>query len=409
MKINNQIDLFFQTSINDMRIRTRPRHPHRNLLGGGVFQRLENKADSFLSESRYWLRGKEINLYDKKAVANPIKKRFNSSIDKIKSIAQAIFYFLPGTILKAFVWIYDFSYVKQRNAKVLELLRTQSQKQTDFMKDCSSIHLIPSKTFTKERILQTGSLATLPKELINLILIELNDQDLTSFALTCKENYLTVEEFLCKPAFLFNRYPPLIVKAMGTEKFCQIPFSRLDGAWQAIFEKSQTFVDFFEQDINITAAVNEIELLMFDIEDIEIEKKEIQFSSLMQNDPIQRIQFKNRNALIFRIRNNLDKQEYTFVITKFKNKWMVVAYKLPPSIWLFLNDLRYHEEAPKVLDYLSRLFNGEPCGCFPENLNSTIEVNYQQNKASELLQEGPLVCEDGITPVIQLWPAISKA
>ncbi len=87
-------------------------------------------------------------------------------------------------------------------------------------------------------------------------------------------------------------------------------------------------------------------------------------------------------------------------------KWRVITPLLSGGMFLFLNDMYFHEDIPIVKDYLKRLFRGESCGNFPDDLNLDIQINYQQAKASDLLNEGPLLCPDGMTPVVQLWPAV---
>lgn len=402
MNINNQFQLFFKTSV--VGLSWQPQLRGRPFFG--FFYHLERKADFFLSESRYWLNGRDITIHDTEIEVEEIERNFSSVVDKIKSIAKAIFYFIPGALLKAFVWISDYSYVKQRNKYTLEKLNALSKEKADFTKNCEQPHLLITKKFTQEISQNNSPFNIIPQDLQFYILSFLNHRNLASFARTCKANYTLASNFSLLPSTQCRYYPNLIVEAMGKEKLSQLPFSTLDDNWLIFFKNSHEILDLLEKEQEGEASglyIGEIELLLM-TQTLNSNFEE-QILSSMTNNSIQRIQFNDGNALVFQIKNNIDNKNYILIISKIKEKWTLVTPKLSAGLWLFLNDLHFHKEAPKVVDYLKRLFNGQPCGSFPENLNPN-RIDYKTQKASEVLQEGPLLCPDGKTPVIQLWPSL---
>ena len=224
-------------------------------------------------------------------------------------------------------------------------------------------------------------------------------KDLVSFAKTCKQYYNLAASVSSDTSREERLYPSLLIEALGKGKLAIFPFSALPNAWQVIFSniKAYTTVVFEEG-----CRLNEADLILMSTSYNMFNEKEL--TSLMKNEAIQKIQRKEGPAVIFRLKDNILNKELTFVLAKENDKWMIVTRNLSGGMWIFLNDIRYHEDAPKVVDYLKRLFKGEPCGSFPEHLNSAFQTNFPKDKASEILNEGPRTCADGVTPVIQLWP-----
>jgi hypothetical protein len=73
------------------------------------------------------------------------------------------------------------------------------------------------------------------------------------------------------------------------------------------------------------------------------------------------------------------------------------------AMMMLLNDIRFSTTVPELKDYLKRLFKGEACGNFSDQFNADIRVNFQAARAGISLIEGPRICPDGRTPVMQLW------
>lgn len=386
MKINNRFNLFFCTTIFDIRMGA---FPHRHPL----FDVIERKANHYLEEFHFLLKGKQITVFDGEVIVETRTKNYATTVIKIKSILKTIFYFVPAVLLKAFVWIFDFSYVNQRTKSIFELLKRQS----DFTHQ-SDPHIIPAKVFTQIHA-QEQSPLNIPIDLQSHISLFLDDKDVASFALTCKENYNSAERFSAKPHNQCKYFPRLIVQTLGMSKLTTLPFSKLPGIWQVLFKNQEEWLsDGFEN----PSSIEEVQLLLM----CHTMKSgcHVELSSLMDNSSIQQVQLPKGRALILRVRDNILNEEKTFVVAKIKENWTIISRYLSGAMYLFLKDMYLNEDTPKVTDYLTRLFKGEPCGSFPDDLNSKIKIKYEQEKASDRLEEGPRLCSDGITPVIQLWP-----
>ena len=342
MRINNQTYLFFCTTICDVRFFEVNR---RQLFS--FFDRLEKKADDYLAETRHWLKGKRITIHTNEIIITDDNNHYIRLIDKTVSIAKAVFFFIPGIVIKAFVWTFDFSYVQRRNKLIFE-----NEKKIDDFKEKFDIK---------------------PPINPNPPILPVNQ---------------------------IKDYPDLLVEALGNEKFSKLHFSPLPDAWMILFENAKKEVADFLEDPDIETTDAHF-MLLCQTANVNIEK---QLTSLMENDSIQKIKTPEGCGFILRVKDNLSHQEQALVIAKVKGKWMVITRHLSEGLWLFLNDLRFYDQAPKVLDYLKRLFNGEPCGNFPKKLNDHIKINYLKAKASDTFIEGPRLCPDEKTPVIQLWP-----
>lgn len=403
MNINSQFDLFFYTHIWELNYRNPSLHR---------LDFLERVADNLLAESRYWLNIKEkhISLINRSqsTVRTIDINDYTSLVAKIYSLAKAILGFIPAVLIKASVWILEFSYIYQRNKRILELLKEQS----DFKRQCNpQDYFIQPKQFSQKPKEQNQSKFNCFFKGLQLHTLSfLGDKDIVSFAHACKENYELAAHFSSKPANQCRNYPNFIIETLGKEKLSEFSLSTLPEGWQVLFNtilrkgKQWGNVSFLEQ-TQIELKKAEIFLNHLFI----VGPTEEDLSSLMGNEAIQRIQLPEGPGLIIRVRDNMINQEHIFVIAKVEEKWIVVTSRLSPAMWLFLNDLRFHNHVPLVIDYLRRLFNGEPCGNFPyeldpQNINyqGGIEINYQQVKASDVLQEGPLLCPDGRTSRIQL-------
>lgn len=390
MEINSRLYLFFCTSISDLRMNT-PNSLTRS-LGFTFLGRMERKADYCLEEFRSLLKGKYIVINDEELSLRSCTRNYATTASKIKSIFKAIFYFVPGVLLKAFVWIVEFSYINQRSKCIFNLLKARS----DFTKQCSlQPDMIHREKFNHPSTQEQSTFRT-HADLQSHISSFLDDRDTASLTLTCKEKYNSSAPF--NP---YKHFPRLIVDSLGVDNIAALPLVRLPGVWKSIFKATEEMYDKFNlQDLSVRRAG----FLLYCQRGSS--GSNLESSSLMKNSPIQQIKLPKGRALIIRTKDNLLNEENTFVIAKIKNEWTIATFGLSPAMWLFLKDIHFQEGTPQLIDYLARLFKGLPCGSFPEDLNKSIKIDYEQKKASECLQEGPRVCPDGITPVIQLWPAL---
>lgn len=392
MKIsNNHFSLFFLNTISDL----------RSEGIGRVFSTLngiEKWGDRNLAEFRYWLNGKRIYLDNELVYQEPEKRSYTSSYIKIQSIISLIFCTIPGVFAKIFVWIVDFEYISNRNKQIFELY----QKQLNFEKKFDSrVHKIQHKVFKAPSQEQNDSrFNLLPAELKLFIMSFLNDKELAHLAMTCKENYLLTLDSFSKDSYSFIRAPSAIIEAMGKEKFSLLPISVLPQAWFFLFKKAPELAEDLINmtfDCQLASTFLLVQTMQGNIEN--------ELSALMKNHSIQRIQMPEGKGLIVRVKDNVHKGVRTFVIAQVSNKWMIITHHLSGGLWLFLNDMRFHNEVPIVVDYLRRLFKGEPCGNFEDNSNDHVDIDYHKSKASDILNEGPRLLPDGVTPVIQLWPS----
>ncbi len=209
MEIFNTIHLFYFNNITDIRSGIEPRRPLFSF-----FDRAEGKGNAYLEEARYWLKGKRMTLFTNEVIVEPNNKNYNSLISKIQSIAKAILYFIPGILIKSFVWTFDFSYVNQRNRRVTELLKRASS----FTRQCDlRPHFFQPEQFAQPAIEQRQSnFNNIPHDIQFFeILPFLKDRDLGALAQTCKQNHKLVFDFSADEIFQLRDYPPFIVEALG--------------------------------------------------------------------------------------------------------------------------------------------------------------------------------------------------
>lgn len=407
--INHSISIFFNVNVKD----ERSNPPVESSLSP-FFKVLEEQADNFLVISSY--------LFNKDAygrISNLKVLKFNhtgitrdwirypqSKNSHITRLFKAIVCLIPAIILKGFVWICNSSKIKARNKPIIEFLKQEIEKQKQLAdKDAQSRGFsnkflsLPSFsiTFKTQPKPQSGPLHLLPLELYKSILAFLDCRSLANLSKTSKKDYIEIKTYLSDPLNQWVFYPDLIVKALGIEEIKALPSLKLPNNWQAKWIASGI------QDQEIRKGM--FERYAYSCYTLDNATSSLFLSyaqSFFMNKSIQKLE--NKRGLIMQLKNNMEQNTHLFMIANFQGKWVVLSSGNVSQLTLFLQDIRFGHEVPKLQDYLQRLFKGEPCGAFPFDLNNKIKITYAQGqKASDLLNEGPRFCKDGVTPVIQLW------
>jgi hypothetical protein len=375
-----------------------------------VSNNCERFADSCLAESRYWWGGRKIELYADHAIVNKEERSFTTTVDKVKSLATAFFLFLPGILLKSLRWLTNFCEIGRRNQLITEYLNRKQNcaKQYGFNR------VKPIIAFENNYDSQTESkFMLLPQEIKRHILSFLEqDTNRARLALTCKENYCLTAQFDELPDVIFQsltkNLPAVIIQSIGKDTLMNLPHEALPESVQLLCQDARLHAKFLDTLLPIDVNQAQIFLCWFQSEDYP--KLIENFFNWMGSHAIKIISTPKGLGLAIRLKNNmpenfLNQEQQALIITKIKGKWKVLGINTSGSMWLFLNDMRFYNNLPEVKDYLERLFKGEHCGNFSDTLNYGVQVDYNKSRASSLLQEGPRTCQDGKTPVMQLWPA----
>lgn len=373
--------------------------------------RFEQLADKGLTAFRHCFGGNRIILFLAKDPVILFKHPetdypYESTKHKVASYILGFVFFIPCLALKTGVWIYHFRQIRERNNNILNSLKEMKQRD-ELM---ASMPNLSVKVGLSSPVTATSSFyLRLPDVLQLHSLSFLSARDVAVASRTNRTIYqLSQSGTLARLKELreLSYFPDFFVDLVKKENikdmrdlhqvFSQpnVPLQR-----RMIYTYALGFKPLYlfneKNKLTFTSKTHPLFLVSYRT----MKSAFLGFLSNLREkgQPIRKWRFPYQMSAVITIQNNTpaaNRKITSIYCDRVGQRWTISMDQDYETMETFLNEVFNESHKPRVMEYLTRLVNRQPCGVFPIALNPP-------NTSFDALQEGPTTTPDG-KPVLEL-------